>query len=193
LKESRPESSIIQAARRSKDPSNFTVLFEDSAALVGLAIAFLGVLLSHLLDSPYPDAIASILVGLVLATVAIVLIYETKMLIVGESADEDLRRSIRQLVESDPAVAKSGPLLTMQLRPEDVLLNFDVQFREGRSAEDLYHAIEGLKRRIREKHKEVRHIFLEIDRPGGAERAANGPAKSAAVPTAPVISRGIAG
>ncbi len=166
LRGSRPERSILQAARASKDPSNFTVLFEDSAAVLGVAIAFLGILLSQVLDSSYPDAVASILVGLVLFAVAVLLAYESKLLLVGESADAESVRSIRKLVESDPSVARSGPPLTMHLGPEDVLLNLDIQFHDGQSTADLIDAVDRLERRIREKHPEIRRIFLEIERLG---------------------------
>src|SRR5262245_18600372 len=103
VRASRREPSIVQAARASKDPSHFAILFEDSAALLGVAIAFAGVLLSQLLETSYPDGIASVLIGLVLSCVAVLLAYESKLLLVGESADAESVRSIRALVESDPA------------------------------------------------------------------------------------------
>jgi hypothetical protein len=114
--------------------------------------------------SSYPDGIASILVGLVLATIAILLAYESKMLLMGESADAEAVRSIRELVESDPAVAKSGPPLTMHLGPEDILLNLDVQFHEGLSTEELIQVVDRLEHTIRAKHSDVRRIFLELER-----------------------------
>jgi divalent metal cation (Fe/Co/Zn/Cd) transporter len=164
LRASRRDGSLFQAARASKDPSNFAVLFEDFAALLGVAIAFLGVALSQWLERSEPDAIASVLIGLVLAAVAVLLAHESKMLLVGESADAESVRSIRELVESDPDVDHAGPPLTMHFGPEDVLLNLDVQFRTGLSTEALIEAVDRLERAIRAKHPEVRRIFLELER-----------------------------
>ena len=105
-----------------------------------------------------------VLIGLVLTSVAVLLVYESKMLLVGESADVESVRSIRKLVEFEPAVASSGPPLTMHLGPKDVLLNLDVQFQEGLSTEDLVQAVDRLEQAIREKHPEMRRMFLEIER-----------------------------
>ena len=96
LREADGEEGLWQAVRSSKDPRTFTVLFEDTAALAGLAVAFVGLLLGHLLGSPYPDGIASVLIGLILATVAVLLARESKTLLVGESAAAE-------------SVAASGP------------------------------------------------------------------------------------
>lgn len=94
LREARGEANLLHAAQASKDPSTFTVLFEDSAALVGVALAFLGVFLSVWWDSPYPDGIASVLIGLTLGAVAVLLTSESKKLLVGESADVESVNSI---------------------------------------------------------------------------------------------------
>ena len=107
--------------------------------------------------------IASILIGLIMAAVAILLAYESKLLLVGESADAESVRSIRKLVEADPAVAHAGPPLTMHLGPEDVLLNLDVQFQDGLSTDELIQAVDRLEHNIREEHPEIRRIFIEVE------------------------------
>ena len=156
-----PNDGVWTAFQRSKDPSVFIVLLEDSAALIGILIAFGGIFLGEKLGSPYLDGVASILIGLLLAAVAAVLAYEIQGLIVGERADGRVVQSIRAIVGQDPAVEQVNPPLTMQLGPHDVLVNLDVRFRRRLSMPDLEAAIERLERRIRERHPDVRRIFIE--------------------------------
>ena len=153
-----------QATRVSTDPSHFMVVVEDTAAFLGVVIASLGIFLSHMLGHSWPDGIASILVGLLLGAIAIFLAYESKKLLVGESADRESVASILKLVKDDPAFLHAGPPLTMHLGPEEVLLNLDVQFRPGQSTDDLIEAVDRLERAIGEQHPEMRRIFLEIER-----------------------------
>lgn len=181
LRASRGESNILQAARASKDPSTFAIWFEDSAAVAGIVIAFLGVFLSHMMDSPYPDGIASILIALTMAATAIMLIYESRKLLIGEGADRDMIDGIRQIVQDDESVDLCGPPLTMHLGPEDVLLNLDVQFRPELSAAETIDAVDRLERAIRAKFREIRRIFIEAERlrqddgrPGESPRGASG-------------------
>ena len=94
---------LLRAIHVSKDPTNFVVLLEDGAALVGLTLAALGVVLSHALSSPAIDASASIAIGLVLALVALVLSYESRGLLIGESARRGVVREIRERAAKTPA------------------------------------------------------------------------------------------
>jgi cation diffusion facilitator family transporter len=163
LRSSRKEPNIFRAAQASKDPSTFAVWFEESAALLGVVLAFLGVLLSHLLDSPYPDGIASLLIGLTMAGTAVLLTYESRKLLIGESPDPDLIAGIREIAEADDAVTHCGPPLTMHLGPEDVLLNLDVHFRNDLPAEAVVESVDRLEHSIRSKYKEIRRIFIEAE------------------------------
>jgi len=99
--------------RNSKDPSLYTVVLEDSAAMIGLVVAFLGVFFGHLLENPYFDGGASIVIGLLLMSVAWILGSETKGLLLGESADAATLARIREAVEADRAVERAGEILTM--------------------------------------------------------------------------------
>jgi len=162
LRESDGEKGLWRAIRASKDPRTFTVLFEDSAALAGIAVAFVGVTIGQLLGSPYPDGVASIVIGLVLAAVAFLLARETKTLLVGESAPPESVASIRELVEAHESVERAPEPLTMQLGPEEVLLNLAIEFRQGVSAEDMVAEIGRIEGAIRGKHPEVRRIFIEV-------------------------------
>lgn len=156
-------SGIWRAATESKDPAVFTVLGEDTAALAGLVIAFFGVLFEQLLGSPTPDAVASILIGLVLCTTALFLVWQTRGLLVGTSADAEVVRSVAAIVARDPEVLRAGPPLTMHLGPDDVLLALDVAFRENLSSGQVGAAIDRLEEAIRAEHPEIRRIYLEAE------------------------------
>jgi cation diffusion facilitator family transporter len=167
----RGKRTLLAAVHRSKDPAVFTVLFEDSAALAGLLVAFLGVFLGHRFENPYFDGAASVLIGLILAAVALVLAYESRGLLVGESAATAVVESIASIAGADQAVAAASSPLTMHLAPREVLLNLEVEFRPGVSAEEQLCAIDRIEERIREKHPEVTRIFIEARRATGAPAA----------------------
>jgi cation diffusion facilitator family transporter len=155
------EEGLWQAVRTSKDPSVVTVLFEDSAALAGLVVAFLGVFLGHQLDSPYADGIASIVIGVILAAVALFLVYQSKGLLLGESADPEVVADIHALARSIPAVADVQCPLTMHFGPDEVLLNLAIDFRPDVTAAQITEAIEHLEHDVRERHPEISRIFIE--------------------------------
>ena len=159
----RGKLTIWQSIETSKDPTTYTVLFEDAAALLGLIIAFIGVLCAHLLDNPYFDGIASILIGIVLAAVAVLLAYETKGLLVGEAVDPETLKHIRQLAESDPRVESVKNALTMYFGPHTILLAMDLRFRPDLSAAAVEESIDRLEDEIRKHHPDVKHIFIESD------------------------------
>lgn len=170
---------VWSTIRRSKDPSRFLVLFEDSAALAGLAVAAAGLWLSERTGDARWDGVASLVIGAILCTVALFLALDSRKLLIGETADPAVVRSIRKIVESDPATVRSGKPLTMHLGPKGVLVNLDVQFRPGLSAGELEKAIERLEGRIRKAHPEVERIFLEARSLGGAPAGVRSSAPSA--------------
>ncbi len=153
--------SLWQTIRRSDDPSVFTILFEDSAALAGLATAFLGVYIGHRLNNPYVDGAASIVIGLILAIVALFLIRESKGLLVGEAANPEVVESITAIVRDDPDVVAVDRVLTLVLGPDDILLNLDARFHPSLSAAELAAAVSRLERALRQCHPSVRRIFIE--------------------------------
>src|SRR5947209_14556216 len=155
------EEGLWQAVRTSKDPSVLTVLFEDSAALAGLIVAFCGVALGQWLGTPYADGIASIVIGVLLAAVALFLVYQSKRLLLGESADPEVVEDIKRLARAIPAVADVKPPLTMHFGPDEVLLNLEIDFRPDATAAQITAAIERLERDVRERHPEIGRIFIE--------------------------------
>ena len=162
---SRRGRTTLAAIHHGKDPSLFTVLFEDTAALLGLVVAFFGVLLSHLLDAPFLDGAASVVIGCILVVAALWLAYESRSLLVGEAADPQMVADIRRIVLDDPAVTGLGVVLTMHLGPDDVLLNIEVLFTPGLPAEDIHAAVHRIEERINEPYPEVSRIFIEVEAP----------------------------
>ena len=155
------DENIWQAIRSSKDPTVFTILLEDSAALLGLAIAFLGIFCGHLLHNPYLDGVASIIIGIILTMVAILLVYESKGLLIGEGADAKIVTGIKTLTQGDPAVNQIIRVLTLYFGPQEVLLNLEIQFKQNLSAEKLAVAVERLEKQIRQQYPEIKQIFIE--------------------------------
>jgi divalent metal cation (Fe/Co/Zn/Cd) transporter len=156
--------SVWRALHRSKDPSLYTVIAEDTGALAGLIIAFFGIFLGHLLDAPYLDAVASMLIGVLLAVVAVLLAYESRDLLIGESADPEIVRRIQTIVAAETLVRSAAPPLTMQLAPDEVLLNLTIEPAPSLKADEIIDLANRLERRIREECPTVRRIYIEMDK-----------------------------
>jgi len=163
FRKSRGSRRTLAAIHHGKDPSLFTVLFEDTAALLGLVVAFLGVFLSHQLDAPVLDGTASIVIGCILVVAALWLAYESRSLLVGEAADPEMVADIRRLILADDAVTDVGPVLTMHLGPDDVLLNIEAAFSPGMGAEEIHDAVHRIEQRINGPYPEVSRIFIEVE------------------------------
>ena len=157
----RGDRSFLREVRRSKDPTVFTVLFEDSAAMLGLIVAAVGIALSHAFHAPEIDAIASILIGVILAGIAALLAFESKGLLIGEAASRDLQDSVRAIIEESPGILATNELLTMHLGPRDILINLSLDFEDRMSSVDVEAAISTLERRIKDSHREVKRVFIE--------------------------------
>ena len=152
---------ILQSIRTSKDPTTFTVLFEDTAALLGLLVAFVGIFLGHVLENPYLDGAASIVIGLILGCVAAFLAFETKGLLIGEAVSPRTLSSIRAIVRNDDAVDEVKKSLTLHFGPNDVLLALEVRFKRHLRSAQIAEAINRLESDIRGKHPEIKNIFIE--------------------------------
>lgn len=157
----RPGESLWQTLQRSTDATVFTVFVEDSAALIGIVIAAVGIWLSHTFDNPYFDPFASVLIGFVLIGAALVLARKCSRLLVGESIDRDQIVHVRKIISSDTAVESVGQLLTMQLGPESVLLTAAVRFQRPLNLDEVEQAIARLERAIKMQYPSIQHLFLE--------------------------------
>jgi cation diffusion facilitator family transporter len=157
----KPGTSLWQTVRASKDASVFTVFIEDSAALLGLAIAAAGIALGHYFDNPSFDPAASILIGLLLVGAAFTLARETGGLLVGESIDRDQLAALRALFAREQALDSVASLRTMQLGPDDVLLAASVQFRRGMPIDEVEQAIARLQAAIAAEYPAIRHVYFD--------------------------------
>jgi cation diffusion facilitator family transporter len=157
----RGKRGLFAAVRRSKDPTVFTVLFEDSAAMLGLVAAFLGIGLGQAFDLPLLDGVASIAIGLILAATATLLAYESKGLLIGESANREVVDGVEAIVTAQAGILQLNELLTMHLGPNDVLLNLSVDFDDQFSSAQVEAAISALEARIKTSYPEITRVFIE--------------------------------
>lgn len=154
----------------SKDPGLFAVIYEESAAITGLVIALLGVFLGHYYNNPFFDALASMLIGAVLIIVAIIMVRESKGLLVGESANSNIVKGIYDMVSNDKRVKTLYFPLTMHLAPDEILLALDVEFQSDMTVDNLFITIKELEDEIKEKFPTVKKIYIEAKNFGGQDR-----------------------
>jgi cation diffusion facilitator family transporter len=166
----RGKFSFFQELHMSKDPALFAVIYEESAAIAGLIIALLGVFLGHYFEEPMFDAVASMLIGAVLITVAITMVKESKGLLVGESANADIVKGIYDLVNKEPRVETLYFPLTMHLAPNEILLALDVEFKKEMTVEELFDAVNQLEEQIKQAFPNVKKIYIEARNFGGRQR-----------------------
>jgi cation diffusion facilitator family transporter len=152
---------FYEAVRLSKDPPSFMVFFEDSAALAGILIAGLGTFAASQLHQPLCDAVASILIGVVLAAVALVLARESKSLLIGEHADKELSDSILRVADAEESVTRANGVLTMQLAPDQIVAALSLDFEDHLTAAQIEDAVIEIERRIRESHPQVVALFVK--------------------------------
>ncbi len=157
--------SYFEAFRRSKDPTTFTVLFEDSAALVGLVIAFAGILGTHLLGMPQLDGIASISIAVVLAVSSMFLARETKALLIGESALPQVRDSVLEIATADPAIRTANGVLTVQMGPEQVVAALSAEFEDRLTTPEIEACVNRVEAAIKARHPEITTLFVKPQTP----------------------------
>lgn len=177
--------SYFETVKRAKDPTIFVVLFEDSAAMLGLLVAFLGILAGQITGNPYFDGAASILIGFILAGTAIWLAWETKGLLIGEAAEPRLVKAIREQASQLPQVVEVNEVLTLHMGPDFILVNMSVDFADHATAGELEEAVAVLDAAIRSKHSRVKRVFIEAEaskraRLGSSPTATPGAAEEAA-------------
>lgn len=151
----------FEAVHRGKDPTTFVVLFEDTAAMLGLLVAFAGVALSQLTGLAWFDGLASILIGLLLAVTAAWLAFETKGLLIGESANRWIVEGVRELAGSLDEVEHVNEVLTVHMGPEYILVTISVDLRDSVTAGALERVTAGLDCEIRANYANVKRVFVE--------------------------------
>ncbi|KAB0627674.1 cation transporter [Acinetobacter gandensis] len=155
------KQGYFEAFRRSKDPTTFTVLFEDTAALIGLFIALIGIYLSHALNMPMLDGLASVLIGVVLAISAILLARETKGLLMGETADPQLRHNVLNVAELDPAVHSANGVLTEQMGAHQVIASLSLEFKDNLTSDEIEACVNRIEAQIKQLHPEIVALFVK--------------------------------
>lgn len=153
----------VDAVKRGKDPTFFVVLFEDSAAMLGLIAAFLGVWLGDVTGNPVFDGIASIIIGLILGGTAAWLAYETKGLLIGERANREVVNGIRRLVRAQPEVHHVNEVLTMHMGPEFILVNISVDFADSLRTGEMEEAVAHIDHQIKSSFPNVQRVFIEAE------------------------------
>lgn len=151
----------FEAFRRSKDPTTFTVLFEDTAALVGLFIALTGIFLAHQLNIPELDGAASILIGVVLAVSAWLLARETKGLLLGETADPRLRENVLNIAQQDTAVYSANGVLTEQMGAHQVIASLSLEFKDDLTSDEIEACVNRIEAQIKQLHPEIITLFVK--------------------------------
>jgi len=153
-----------QAIRRSKDPAAFIVLFEDSAALAGLAVAAIGVWASHHFAEPRVDGIASIVIGCILTLVAILLARESKGLLIGERADPDIVEAVRKIVAAHPAIERVNHVRTIHTAPDSIFVAISADFRDAVTMGEGETMIEAIETELKTKLPMLSSIYIRPEK-----------------------------
>ncbi len=163
FKRSKGNWGYFEAVQRGKDPSMFVVLFEDSAAMLGLIIAFLGVALGHLTGIPYFDGVASVLIGLLLGGTAIWLAYETKGLLIGESANPRVVSNIKELLFSHPEIENINEVLTLHMGPQYILVTISADFKDDLTSNEIERVVARIDQDLRQAYPRIKRVFVEAE------------------------------
>ncbi len=153
----------IEAVKKGKDPSIFVVLFEDTAAMLGLIVAFVGIYLGQTTGNPNYDGYASIIIGLILGGTAVWLAYETKGLLIGESANSTLVSGVRNIVGAYASVEYVNEVLTMHMGPDYVLVNLSVDFADDTRAETIETTIADMDSKLKSEFPIIKRVFVEAE------------------------------
>lgn len=161
LKHSHNKGNFFQKLKSSKDPGFFLVIYEGVADIAGLTIAFAGVIISHYFNMPLVDGIASILIGVVLTIIAVIMIIESRNLLIGESAGTYVLKELENILNNEDGVSEIQTPLTMQLSPDDILLALNLEFKKELTRSEIINSINRLENQIKQKFPQIKHIYLE--------------------------------
>jgi cation diffusion facilitator family transporter len=152
---------LVRFSRQSSDPTTKTVLYEDTAAVLGVVIAFVGVALHQLTGNPLPDNVAAVLVGVLLMAVGVALFRDTKGLVIGESATEAERDRIREIIERPDEVASVLDLRTMYMGPQMLVVAARIDLRDDVDAAAIERLSDAIDRELHEEVEAVEQVFLD--------------------------------
>ena len=159
----RGKLGYLKAVKHGKDPSLFVVLFEDSAAMLGLFIALGGVTLAQLTGNAIWDGIASVAIGFILAGTALWLAIETKSLLIGEGADKETVKEINTIAGAHDEVEQVNEILTLHMGPEFILATISLEFKRGLKTGRIETITHSLDQEIKERFPRIKRIFIEAE------------------------------
>ncbi len=157
----RGKMSFFEAVNRSKDPATFIVLLGDVGDVAGLIIAFFGVYLGQHFHNPHYDGIASMLIGGMMIAISMILVRESKSLLMGETTSRKTLRRIAAIVHADEAVVKLKKHFSMYLAPEEVILQLNMVFKPGLNTRQITNAIERIIKSIQREFPRIKQIYIE--------------------------------
>jgi len=160
----------FEAIHRSKDPSVFTVLFEDSAALLGLIVAFAGILAAEIMEMPKLDGVASIGIALILGATAIFLARESKSLLLGEPASPRVQNRVLAIAQQDPAVQRANGILSVHIGPEEIVAGLSIEFEDHLTAPEIEACVERLEARLKTDMPQISRLFVKPQATGTWEQ-----------------------
>lgn len=158
------ERSYFKAVREEKDPTTFVVLFEDTAAMLGLIVAFIGIWLGQVTGIQLFDGLASIVIGIILAVTAGWLAYETKSLLIGESASKNVVDGVNRIAASFNSIRKVNETLTMHVGPQFILLNLSLDFNSDLDADTVEDSIAEITQEIKAEFPRIKRVFIEAEK-----------------------------
>ncbi|MBN9271558.1 MAG: cation transporter [Mesorhizobium sp.] len=160
----------FEAVRSSKDPSVYTVLFEDSAAMLGLVVAFVSIAASELLGMPELDGVGSVGIAIILGATAIFLARESKGLLMGEPASPEVERGVLEIAQQDPSVQRANGILSVHIGPEEIVAGLSIEFEDHLTAPDIEACVERLEARLRKEMPQISRLFVKPQTAGTWEQ-----------------------
>src|SRR4051812_35459038 len=173
------QEGYLAAIRRSKDPPQFVVLLEDTAALIGIAIVFMGTVASTYWQDARIDGAASIAIGVLLGTVSVLLAVESKALLIGERADLDLQQAVFAIANSTHGVVRPNGVISAQLSPDQVVIALSIKFDDRLTTLEIECVVMEMELQIRQAHPQVFVLYVKPQSPeafASAERRIRGDA-----------------
>ena len=152
---------LFEAIQNSKDPTVFTVLFEDAAAMLGLIVAFIGIFIAHHFNMPWVDGATSLMIAFILAGTAVLLAFETKGLLIGEAASPTVIKGVRSILQQHDEIISINEIRTMHMGPQDILLAVSLDFVDQLPSEQVEAVIYKLEKQIKTDYREIRRLFIE--------------------------------
>jgi cation diffusion facilitator family transporter len=153
---------LLKSMKKSKDSSTFTIIIEEIGAIAGLVVALIGLVIGDVFDFPISDGIASVVIGVILTSMAFFLAIETKGLLIGESIDEDALVILQEILKKNKRVEQFGLIRTVHFGPTGVMVGVDIHFVDQLSLEDVEAEIVIIEKQFKEQVSEVKHVFIEV-------------------------------